>query len=80
MPLPEETETPVRFDERVTITTSEEGRITVRMVDRINVDDVFLHLVNRNLYRLAVGEDHGTDVPVLFKEFLLKERFTAGQG
>jgi hypothetical protein len=80
MPLPVEVETPVRFDERVTITTAEEGKVTVRMVDRINVDDVFVHLVNRNLYRLSVGADAGTDVPVLFKEFLLKERFTAGQG
>ena len=69
-----------RFDQKITLTTSERGRVTVRMVDRINVDDVFLHMVNREIYRVATGIDPGSDVDPLFKEFLLKERFTSGQG
>lgn len=80
MPLPViEDEVAPRFDQKLTITTTERGKITVRMVDRINVDDVFLHLVNRELFRLTTGEDNGVDVDPLFKDFLLKERFTAGQ-
>lgn len=69
-----------RYDQKMTLTTTERGRITVRLVDRINVDDVFLHLVNRELYRIVTGNDPGSEVEPLFKEFLLKERFTAGQG
>jgi hypothetical protein len=48
------------------------------MMDRINVDDVFLHLVHREVYRLITGEDDGVEVSDLFKGFLMKERFTAG--
>lgn len=69
-----------RFDQKITLTTLERGKVTVRMVDRINVDDVFLHLLNREIYRVATGDDPGSDVEPLFKEFLLKERFTTGQG
>jgi hypothetical protein len=68
-----------RFDQKLTITGQQNGRITIRLVDRINVDDVFLHLVNREIYRISTGTDPGSDVEPLFKEFLLKERFTAGQ-
>lgn len=68
-----------RFDQKLTLTAQERGRITIRLVDRINVDDVFLHLVNREIYRISVGTDPGSEVEPLFKEFLLKERYTAGQ-
>jgi len=69
-----------RFDQKITLLTTEKGKFSVRMVDRINVDDVFLHLVNREIYRLQSGVDIGVGVEPLFKDFLLKERFTAGQG
>jgi len=72
-------DTPARFDQKVTLTTSEKGRLTMRMVDRINVDDVLMHLVSREIYRITTGKDMGSEVEPLFKEFLLKERFTAGQ-
>ena len=62
-----------------TLTTVERGKIVVTMVDRITVDDVFLHLVNREVYRVLTKDDPGDEVNPLFKDFLLKERFTAGQ-
>lgn len=68
-----------RFEQKITLTSNERGRITLKMVDRINVDDVFLHLINREIYRIVAGVDPGSEVSPLFKEFLLKERFTAGQ-
>lgn len=71
---------PSRFEQSISITSSERGRITMKLIDRINVDDVFLHLVNREIYRVATGVDNGSEVEPLFKEFLLKEKFTAGQG
>jgi len=68
-----------RFEQQFTITSESRGKMIVKMVDRINVDDVFLHLVNRELFRLVSGVDTDPSVESLFKEFLLKERFTAGQ-
>ena len=68
-----------RFEQKLTLTSNDRGRVTLKMVDRINVDDVFLHLINREIYRVVTGIDPGSDVQPLFKEFLLKERFTAGQ-
>jgi hypothetical protein len=62
-----------------TLTTVQGGKIVVSMVDRITIDDVFLHLVNREVYRVLTGDDPGNSVDPLFKDFLLKERFTAGQ-
>jgi hypothetical protein len=59
--------------------TIQRGKITVKMVDRINVDDVFLHLVNQELFRILTRENIDDEVNPLFKDFLLKERFTAGQ-
>lgn len=55
------------------------GSVTLKMYDRITVDDVFKHLVERHVFRLITGNDPGDDVNPLFKDALLKERFTAGQ-
>jgi hypothetical protein len=71
---------PARSDVEFTLTTVEKGKVTMRLVDRINVDDVYLHLVHREIYRLVSGDDPGNEVNQLFKDFLLKERFTMGRG
>lgn len=60
------------------LSSTDKGQITITMMDRINVDDVFIHLVHREVYRLVAGEDDGVEVSDLFKSFLMKERFTAG--
>ena len=61
------------------LTTADKGKLKVKLFDRITVDDVFIHLVNREIFRVTSGIDAGTDINQLFKDFLLKERFTAGQ-
>lgn len=80
MPIPFQEKEGTRYDQRVSITVTDRGKITVRMVDRINVDDVLMHLIHRELFRLSNGEDTGVEVGPLFKDFLLKPTFTAGQG
>lgn len=75
----EDEESPPRQEFEFSLRTTERGQIRFRLLDRINVDDVFLHLVDRELFRLRTGEDPGIDVDQRFKDFLLKERFTAGQ-
>lgn len=67
-----------RQEYEFTLVSTDQGKVTVSLVDRINVDDVFLHMVHGEVYRLITGEDTGADVNELFKSFLLKERFTAG--
>jgi hypothetical protein len=47
------------------------------MVDRINVNDIILHLIHRKLHELVTGTDNGVDVPRLFRDSLVKERFVA---
>jgi len=61
------------------LTTVESGKITLKMFDRIGVDDIFLHLVNQELFGILTRTSVEQDVDPLFKDFILKERFTAGQ-
>jgi len=74
------TDEATRYDQKITLTTNERGKVTVHLFDRINVDDVFLHLVNRELYRLSTGTDPGIDFDPQFKDFLLRTRYTTGSG
>lgn len=60
------------------LVSPDSGEVTVTFLDRINVDDVFLHLIRGEVYRVITGEDPEAEVDDLFKSFLLKERFTAG--
>jgi hypothetical protein len=65
-----------RQEYQFALTTNERGKFEVKMVDRITVDDVFTHLVGRELYSLVTGRDIAFDVSDNFKAFLIKERFT----
>ena len=61
------------------LTTIEKGDIKIKMYDRITVDDVFLHLVHRELFRLITKETIDDEINPLFKDFLVKPGFTMGQ-
>jgi hypothetical protein len=64
-----------RTESRYTIADLKKGKVNVFIADRISADDVVMHLVERELYRLAGGEDPGTDVNPGFIDFLVRERF-----
>lgn len=68
-----------RQEFQFSLTSNDKGKMRVKLFDRITVDDVFLHLVNREIFRVMNGLDAGTEINQVFKDFLLKERFTAGQ-
>lgn len=68
-----------RQEFQFSLTTAERGKIEVQMFDRIVVDDVYLHLVNQEVFRIITRKPVDDTVNPLFKDFLLKERFTAGQ-
>ena len=61
------------------LTSLERGKIVLTIFDRITVDDVFEHLVNEQVYSVVSRKTVSGYVDPLFKDFLLKEKFTAGQ-
>jgi len=77
--MADENDIPPRQVLDFSLTTVERGKISVRIMDRISVDDVFLHLVNQETYRILAKRDVDPAVNPLFKDYLLKEQFTAGQ-
>ena len=69
-------ETP-RFEQTFSITTTERGKVMIKVLDRINVDDVFVHLVNRQLFAIATGSDPGSDIPSNWIDTLIKTQYSA---
>ena len=67
-----------RYDQSFTITTTENGKVIVKIVDRITVDDVFLNMVNQEVYRLMTGTDPGEAVPPDYVDVLIKNNYSAG--
>lgn len=57
------------------INDSERGRVKFQVYDRISVDDVTMHLIERRLFQLAGGGDAGDDVNRNFKDFLVRENY-----
>jgi len=76
--MADEVELTPRQSFEFTLTHSTRGKIRIKMMDRINVDDIFLHHVNRQVFRQLTGQDPGDEVNPLFKDFLLKEQFVVG--
>lgn len=74
-----ELESTPRQDIQFTVTGHKKGKIRVKILDRINVDDVYMHDVNKHVYRLLTGDEPGDDVNPLFKQALLKEQFVVGE-
>jgi hypothetical protein len=66
---------PPRKEAKYTLRDQKHGKVQLRMYDRIGVDDIVLHLVERNLYRLAGGPDPGIDVNQSAVDFVVRERF-----
>lgn len=51
------------------------GRVNVRIIDRVNIDDVVVHFMHRELFRLVGGDDPDVDVNQTTKDFLIRENF-----
>ena len=48
------------------------GNMRVRVIDRITPDDVVLHLMEREFFKLKGGKDPGDELNVEFKDFLVR--------
>lgn len=53
----------------------ERGKVTMQFFDRVSIDDVTLHLIERELFRLVGGGAPGDDINPNFKDFLIRENF-----
>ncbi len=66
---------PPRTEVSFVVNDPERGRVTMQFFDRISIDDVVLHLMERELFRLVGGGAPGDDVNPKFKDFLIRENF-----
>lgn len=65
---------PARSASGFMVLDEKRGKIRFKFMDRINVDDVILHLIERELFRLVGGNDPGEDLNPSFKDFLIREK------
>lgn len=67
-----------RADLNFTMEDRDRGKVQVRIIDRITPDDIILHLLERELFKLAGGPDPGNDINVEFKDFIVKSGVVPG--
>jgi hypothetical protein len=60
------------------LTVTDLGRIKVKVFDRINVDDVTVHLTVKYLNEILAGTTMDLSVGIPIKDFLVRERFRLG--
>ena len=64
-----------RIQSETDLTDRNSGKVRFRVYDRICIDDLTLHLIKRELYRISGGADPGDDVNDKFKDFLIREGY-----
>ena len=69
---------PARSASGFMVNDEKRGKVRFKFMDRINVDDVILHLMEREVFRLVGGDDPGEDVNSTFKDFLVREKSLKG--
>jgi len=66
-----------RYEQTFTLTTTERGKVVVKILDRINVDDVLVNVINQEIYRLMTGTDPGETVPDDYIDVLIRNNYSA---
>jgi hypothetical protein len=57
------------------LSTAEHGTRNFKILDRINVDDVYRHMVMKELFRMVTGVDEGNEVSREYRNFLILDDF-----
>jgi hypothetical protein len=68
-------EDPARAEVAFVINDSERGNVKMQFYDRISIDDVTVHIIERELFRVVGGNPPGDDLNQKFKDFLIRENF-----
>lgn len=51
------------------------GKRNMTIIDLPTIDDVFEHMVNKEIYKIITGLDQGNEISREFKDFLIRERY-----
>lgn len=65
-----------RLEVALSLTSRKGEKFQIRVVDRLLPDDVFAHLVRREMFRLAGGNDPGTELHPEYIDYLVRERYS----
>ena len=66
---------PARADISFVVNDPERGNVAMKFYDRISIEDVVLHFVERELFKQVGGNDPGDDLNQNFKDFLVRENY-----
>lgn len=66
---------PARSEIKYTVMDGVRGNVRFEIYDRACIDDLTIHLIRRELYRLAGGADPGNDVNQGLKDFLIRDNY-----
>lgn len=55
------------------------GKVRFRIYDRITPDDIMVHMIERELFKLVGGADPGDEVSKEFKDFVIKSATIPGR-
>lgn len=59
-----------RTEVTFTVRDTQKGRVRFDIYDRISADDIMVHLVRREVFRIAGGKPPGDDVDPAFRDFV----------
>lgn len=57
------------------ISTEEFGKRNFRIVDKLSIDDIVIHLTKREIFRVLTGVDEGVEVPLEFQDPLILDDY-----
>jgi len=67
-----------RTELEFSLTTEEFGKRNFKLVDKLMVEDLVVHLAKREMFRVITGIDEGVDVNREFKDALVLDDFIVG--
>jgi hypothetical protein len=64
---------PTRREVAFSVDIQDVGKRFVQVIDRISVDDIFVHMGQMEVFKVMTGYDAGDDVSANFIEFVVSD-------
>jgi hypothetical protein len=64
---------PTRREVAFSVDIQDVGKRFVQVIDRISVDDIFVHMGQMEVFKVMTGDDAGDDVSANFIEFVVSD-------
>lgn len=68
-------DTTVRTEFNFSLSTEELGKRNCKVLNKIMVTDLVIHLAKREMYKVIAGVDEGVEIPRTFKNPLVLDDF-----